>query len=217
MREVRVLLVDDHEMIRDGLKTLIDARPDMRVVGEATNGRLALEAAQRLKPDVVIMDVSMPELNGLKATRQLKKLCPHTQIVAFTRHADQSYLHELFRAGASGYVLKKSASVELVRSIAAVANGHIYLDSEMIGPVVEMAVHRRSPSAPTTRTQLSAREEEILRHTAMGYANREIAARLSISVKTVEAHKANAMSKMAMKNRIDIVRYALLQGWLEDR
>jgi two-component system response regulator NreC len=216
MKEIRVLLVDDHEMIREGLRILVNAQPDMWVVGGAPDGRLAVETAQTLRPDVVIMDVSMPELNGLKATRRLKEVCPQTNIVAFTRHADQSYLQALLKAGVSGYVLKRSASVELVRSIRAVASGHTYLDPEMIEPIVVATIRGRATGCPAAPRHLSPREQEILRYTAMGYANKEIAARLTISVKTVEVHKANAMVKMTMNNRIDIVRYAVLQGWLED-
>lgn len=217
MSKLCVLLADDHELMRAGLRVLINSQPDMEVVGEADNGRTAVALAQELKPDVVVMDVSMPELNGLKATVKLKECCPEIKILTLTRHRDDSYLHQLLRAGASGYVLKKSAPDDLVRAIRQVVEGKTYLDPEMAESVVEAAVgSRRGKTGPAPAKDLSKREQEILRDTAWGYANKEIAERLQISVKTVEVHKANAMQKMGMKSRIDVVRYALLQGWLQD-
>jgi DNA-binding NarL/FixJ family response regulator len=216
MKRVRVVLADDHEMIREGLKALVESQSDMEVVGEAATGRSAVALSQQLQPDVVVMDVSMPELNGLKATEQLTRLYPQVKIVALTRHRDYSYWQELFRAGASAYVLKKSASEELVRAIRAVVADRTYLDPGMIEQAIATVARRRPTSRTAEEGRLSSREQDVLRHTALGYANKEIADRLSISVKTVEAHKANAMSKMGMKNRIDIVRYAFLRGWFED-
>jgi len=218
MTKLRVLLADDHEMMRAGLKMLINSQPDMEIIGEADNGRKAIALAQELKPDVVVMDVSMPELNGLKATEQLKKCCPEIKVLTLTRHTDDSYLQQLLQAGASGYVLKKSAPGDLVRAIRSVVAGQIYLDSEMTAAVIEATIgrSRRKKSGPAPAKDLSKREQEILRYSAWGYANKEIAERLRISVKTVEVHKANAMQKMGMTSRIDIVRYALLQGWLQD-
>ncbi len=218
MSKLCVLLADDHEMMRAGLRMLINSQPDMEVVGEADNGRTAVALAQELKPDVVVMDVSMPELNGLKATVKLKECCPEIKILTLTRHTDDSYLQRLLQAGASGYVLKKSAPDDLVRAIRAVVAGQTYLDPEMTAAVIEATIgrSRRKKSGPAPAKDLSKREQEILRDTAWGYANKEIAERLQISVKTVEVHKANAMQKMGMKSRIDVVRYALLQGWLQD-
>jgi DNA-binding NarL/FixJ family response regulator len=217
MTKLRVLLADDQEMMRAGLKMLINSQPDMEIIGEADNGRKAIALAQELKPDVVVMDISMPELNGLKATEQLKKCCPEIKVLTLTRHTDDSYLQQLLQAGASGYVLKKSAPGDLVRAIRAVVAGQTYLDPEMTAAVIEATVGRsRQKSGPAPAKDLSKREQEILRCSAWGYANKEIAERLRISVKTVEVHKANAMQKMGMTSRIDIVRYALLQGWLQD-
>jgi DNA-binding NarL/FixJ family response regulator len=216
MSKLRVVVADDHEMMREGLKVLVNSYADMEVVGEAANGRAAVSLAQELQPDVMVMDVSMPDLNGLKATEQITHMCPDIRVVALTRHTDHSYLQQLLEAGASGYVLKKSASGELVRAIRSVVAGKTYLDPEMTEYVVEAAVGRRAVSGPDPGKHLSGREREVLRYTAWGHANKEIAARLSISVKTVEVHKAHAMQKTGMKSRIDIVRYALLQGWLQD-
>lgn len=216
MNKLRVLLADDHKMMREGLKMLVNSRADMIVVGEASNGRAAILLALELRPDVVVMDVSMPELNGLIATEKIMELCPEIKIIALTRHTDERYLQQLLQAGASGYVLKLSAADDLVRAIHAVVEGKTYLDPDMTEAVVEAAGGRRSSSGPAAEPSLSKREQEVLRHTALGYANKEIAGRLSISVRTVEVHKANAMQKMKMKSRIDIVRYAILKGWLQN-
>ena len=216
MNKLRVLLADDHEMMREGLKLLVNRQTDMETVGETDNGRAAVELARELKPDVVVMDISMPKMNGLKATERLKTLCPEVKVLTLTRHADDAYLRKLLKAGASGYLLKKSASGDLVRAIRAVAGGGIYLDPAMAGRVLSEALGRRAAGGVPPDKDLSGREEEVLRLLAWGYAHKEIAARLDISVKTVEVYKTRAMEKMGMKNRIDIVRYALLQGWLQD-
>jgi two-component system response regulator NreC len=215
MGKLRILLADNHKIMRKGLRLLINEQADMEVIGEADNGREAVALAQQLQPDVVIMDISMPELNGLKATEKLKGLRPDIKILTLTRHTDDGYLQQLLQAGVNGYVLKQSAADELVRAIRAVADGQTYLDpaitEQLVGGVGKRAV-RGSPN----KKELSPREVEVLRLIAWGYLNKEIAARLKISTKTVETHKANAMQKMGMKSRIDIVRYALLQGWLQE-
>jgi DNA-binding NarL/FixJ family response regulator len=216
MNKLRILLADDHAMMREGLRMLVGAQEDMEVVGEASDGRKAVALAQELMPDVVVMDVSMPGLNGLKATERLQKLCPEIKVLTLTRHADSAYLQQLLQAGSRGYVLKQSAAGELVRAIRAVVAGNTYLDPVVTGRIVETAVGRRGTSASSAEKDLSAREQEVLQLIAWGHANKEIAHRLDLSVKTVEVHKANAMRKMGMKNRIDIVRYALLKGWLQD-
>lgn len=216
MNKLRVLLADDHEIMREGLRALVDRQPDMETVGEADTGRAAVALAQQLRPDVVVMDVSMPELNGLKATERLKKLCPEVKVLTLTRHADDSYLRQLLQAGACGYVLKQSASTQLISAIRAVASGGTYLDTAVTGRVVKSIVGGRKLRSAPPEKELSAREEEVLRLIAWGYANKEIAARLDLSVKTVEVYKTRAMEKLDMRNRIDIVRYALLKGWLQD-
>ncbi len=195
---------------------LVSAQPDMEVIGEAKNGRLAVALAQELQPDIVVMDVSMPELNGLKATEKLKGLCPHLKILTLTRHTDGGYLQQLLKVGANGYVLKQSKANELIHAIRTVSRGHTYLDPALTERVVSSFVSGRPARGAPAGKNLSGREEEVLRFIAWGYSNKEIAARLSLSVKTVEAHKANAMQKLGMKSRIDVVRYALLQGWLQD-
>jgi two-component system, NarL family, response regulator NreC len=216
VNKLRVLLADDHEMMREGLKLLINRQADMETVGEADNGSAAVALAQELKPDVVVMDISMPKMNGLKATERLKLLCPEIRVLTLTRHADDAYLRKLLKAGASGYLLKKSASGELVRAIREIVKGGTYLDSAVTKWVISDALGRRAPRGVPPDKELSGREEEVLRLLAWGYAHKEIAARLDLSVKTVEVYKTRAMEKLDMKTRIDVVRYALLQGWLQD-
>jgi two-component system, NarL family, response regulator NreC len=215
-RNLRILLADDHITVRQGLKMLIESQGDMTVVSEASDGTAAVEQARVLRPDVVVMDISMPGMNGLVATRTLKSLQPDSIIVILTRHGDDAYLQELLRAGADGYVLKQSAASELVQAIRATAARNQYLDSALTARVTAGFLARSGRKAQATGVSLSDREAEVLRLIAAGYSNKEIAAQLELSVKTVEVHKANASRKLGLKGRIDIVKYALLQGWLSD-
>jgi len=215
MVKVRVILADDHQMMREGLRVFVSRQPDMEVVAEADNGKTAVALAQKCQPDVVVMDVSMPEMNGLRATEILHESHPSIKVLSVTRHTDGGYLQQLLRAGACGYILKQSGSEELVRAIRAVAGGHRYLDPALTEQFVGV-VSDSSTDAAHWGTNLSNREEEVLRLIAWGAVNRQIAARLGISIKTVESHKANAMSKLRMTDRLDIVRYAVLRDWLKD-
>ena len=215
-RPLRVLLADDHAIVRQGLRLLIDSQPDMAVVGESADGNGVLDRATALKPDIIVMDLSMPGMNGLVATRTLKKVQPGVTIVALTRHDDDNYLEELLRAGASGYVLKQSAPMELLQAIRAVAAGGLYLDPAMTSRVADGLLARKAEIASQPHVQISERESEVLRLTAIGHSNKEIASQLEISVKTVEVHKANAMRKLGLTGRVDIIRYGVLQGWLYD-
>ena len=213
---LRILLADDHVTVRHGLKLLIDGQPNMKVVAEASDGDTAVQRAVALKPDVIVMDISMPGTNGLTATRALRKVQPNAAIVTLTRHSDDAYLQELLRAGVSGYVLKQSAPTELLQAIRAAAAGGQYLDSTLTARVTAGFLAREGRKVSKPGATPSERESEVLRLIASGYSNKEIAARLSLSVKTVEAHKANAMRKLGLNGRIDIVKYALLQGWLHN-
>jgi DNA-binding NarL/FixJ family response regulator len=210
MNQIRVLLADDHETVRQGLRLLIDEQPDMSVVGEACDGRQATYKAKSLSPHVVVLDVSMPEMNGLAAARAIRSDTPEIAIVALTRFGDEAYVAELVRAGVKGYVLKQSTSTELLRAIRSAAKGRSYLDAA-IEARRRLDVER---SSRDRRQNLTDRETEVLRRMARGYSNKEIAADLSLSVKTVEVHRANSMRKLGLRGRIDIVKYAVLQGWL---
>ncbi len=213
---IRVLLADDHVTVRHGLKLLIDGQPDMSVIAEASDGDAAVRQTVALKPDVVVMDISMPGMNGLVATRTLRQRQPDAAIVTLTRHADDAYLQELLRAGVAAYVLKQSAPTELLQAIRAAAAGRQYLDSALTARVTATFAGREGRRVSKPAGAVSERESEVLRLIASGYSNKEIAAQLSLSVKTVEAHKANAMRKLGLNGRIDIVKYAVLQGWLEN-
>jgi DNA-binding NarL/FixJ family response regulator len=184
----------------------------MRVVGEAGDGRTAIACTEALLPDVIVLDVSMPTMNGLEATRALREAAPSTAVVALTRYNDDAYVRELLGAGALGYVLKQSPSSELLHAIRAAAAGLRYLDSDLSVPFAPI----RRDGHVAVLPQVSSREREVLRLTALGESNKEIATALNISVKTVEAHKANGMRKLDLHGRIDVVRYAALQGWLSD-
>jgi DNA-binding NarL/FixJ family response regulator len=212
---LRILLADDHVTVRHGLKLLIEGQADMKVVCESSDGKAAIRDALAFHPDVIVMDISMPELNGLAATRKLKKLLPDAAIVTLTRHSDDAYLQELLRAGVAGYVLKQSEPHELLQAIRAVAAGGQYLDSALTAKVTAAFLDRDGKRTGKAVGTLSEREAEVLRLIASGYSNKEIAARLDLSVKTVEAHKANAMRKLDLTGRIDIVKYAVMQGWLD--
>lgn len=209
---LRVLLADDHVTVRHGLRLLVDSQPDMTVVAEASDGDDALRQAFQVTPDVVVMDISMPGTNGLVATRELHRRRPAIAIVTLTRHGDDAYLEELLRAGASGYVLKQSPPTELLQAIRTVANGRQYVDSSLTGRLTASFLEREG--GKPAEGAATEREVEVLKLIAEGYSNKEIAGRLSLSVKTVETHKANGMRKLGLTGRIDVVRYALLQGWL---
>ena len=209
MSKLRILLADDHEMVREGLRTILNAQPDMQVVATAGDGREALAQAERLSPDVVIMDISMPGLNGLAATAQLSEKCPGAKVVTLTRHADSSYLQQLLRAGASGYVLKQSRPAELLHAIRSVAAGGKYLDATMTGPVIGTYARTATPPGPAPSTPLSPRETEVLRLIALGYTSAEIAGQLHLSRRTVETHRARIFCKLGLQTRAQLVRFAL--------
>jgi DNA-binding NarL/FixJ family response regulator len=213
MAKIRVLLAEDHETVRQGLKLLINRQSDMEVVGEAGDGRAATERATALKPNVAILDISMPEMNGLEATKAIRTAAPTTAVVALTRYGDDAYVQELMKAGALGYVLKQSAPTELVDAVRAAASGHRYLDRSLAARV---AGSMWNPKGRGAAPAVTDRESEVLRLMALGHSNKEIAAALSVSVKTVEVHKANGMRKLGLAGRTDVVKYAMLQGWLRD-
>ena len=215
-KRLRILLVEDHETVRQGLKLLLDCEPDLEVVGEAGDGAQAIERGTLAELDVVVMDISMPGVSGVVATRKLKELRPDLPVVSLTRHADQTFLEELLRAGASAYVLKQSPHSELLRAIRAAAAGQQYIDPalthHLAAPFAAQGRKRTGRAAPT----LTDREAEVLRLVSQGHSNKEIAARLELSTKTIEVHKANAMRKLGLSGRIELLQYALHVGWLHE-
>lgn len=210
---IRILLVDDHETVRHGLKLLIESQRDMRVVGEAGTGVAAVHESESLRPDVVVLDVSMPEGNGVQAAREIAAATPTAAIVALTRHTDDAYVQALLGAGARAYVLKQSTSSELLNAVRAVSKGRLYLDAAVADRVAG-AFAARHAAGDDAVPRTSDREIEVLRLIATGFSNKEIAQQLDLSVKTVEVHRANAMRKLGLRGRVDIVRYAVQQGWL---
>jgi DNA-binding NarL/FixJ family response regulator len=215
MSTVRIVLADDHEVVRAGMKSMIAAHHGIEVVGEARNGEEAIAQARHLKPDVVVMDLSMPVLDGAEATMRLLREFPDVKVLVLTSHADRGSLMRLLEAGAVGYVLKRAAADELVRAIRDVAEGSTYVD-----PGLARNLLRNSLGPPRSRAtateSLSAREEAVLRAIAWGKSNKEIAGDLEISTKTVETYKARITEKMGLRTRTEIVRYALARGWLTD-
>ena len=213
MTPIRVLLAEDHETVRQGLRLLLESQADIEVIAEAANGLDAVKHCQTTQPQVVILDISMPEMNGLAAAKAIRHVLPKTAIVALTRHDDEAFVQELMAAGASGYVLKQSRSTELLNAVRAVAAGGQYLDALLARRASEDEEAKYSPRPAT----ISDREKEVLRMMAVGHSNKGIAADLNISIKTVEVHKANAMRKLGLRGRIDVVRFAILHGWLKSR
>jgi DNA-binding NarL/FixJ family response regulator len=212
--KTRIVLADDHPIFLEGLRKLIEMEDDFEVVGEATTGTSALRQIGHTKPDVAILDVSMPELNGIALSRRLAADHPGVRILMLTLHEDRAYLKQALQVGARGYVLKRSASATLVHAIRAVMVGGIYVDPAIAGRMFDSQPTRvrQAPVAPG----LTAREIEVLKFTATGLTNKEIARRLDVGVKSVETFKARAVGKLGFKNRADIVRYAIMRGWLTD-
>jgi DNA-binding NarL/FixJ family response regulator len=218
IRAIRVMIADDHAVVRDGLRALVEAQPGLVVVGEAADGEEAWLRACELRPDVLLLDVSMPVIGGADAAERIAKDCPSVRVVALTMHEERGYVARLLRAGAAGYVLKRTATAELVRAIRAVAAGDTYIDPSLAGSLLAGPSHLtgRAASADGTPADITPRESEVLRLIARGHSNKETAAALEISVKTVESHKANAMAKLGLSSRTALVRFALDEGWLAD-
>ena len=214
MTVLKILLVDDHPIVREGLKTLILTQSDMEVIGEASDGQEACQQASLLQPDLVIMDISMPGLSGTQATERLCRECPKVKVLVLTIHEDKGYIRQLLAAGAAGYVLKRAAGEELIHAIRVVSAGRTYLDPDMAGKVVTGFVRRTGESLPTKGPSLSDRELEIAKLTASGHSNKEIGNLLDLSVKTVETYRTRGMEKLGLSSRVDLVRYAVQQGWL---
>lgn len=214
MNKLRILLVDDHTVVREGLRSLINGQADLEVVGEAADGHAACAKAMELLPDVIVMDVSMPGLSGDEATERLKRERPEVRILALTVFEDKGHLRKLLRAGASGYILKLATSEELIRAIRVVASGSVYLDPVLAGKVVDDIVQDGPEPRKGDATRLTERESQVILRVAQGFSNKEIGAQLEISVKTVETHKLRSMEKLGLRSRAEVVQHALRQGWL---
>ena len=213
MTQTRVFLIDDHGVLRQGLRLLVDAQPDMHVVGDAERGRAAAEAvAAAGGADVIILDVSMPDTSGSQVALELRAALPEAKIVALTRHAEKAYVQQMLQSGAQAYVLKQTAGDVLIAAIRTVAAGGMYLDPAVAGKFVDAGAR---PVHGAASDDLTGREREVLTMVAYGHTNKEIASLLGITVKTVETHKSNAMQKLEIATRADLVRFALAQGWLE--
>jgi len=213
-KKLTIQLADDHAVVREGLRLLINSQHDMEVVGEANDGNMALQYAKDLSPDIVVMDISMPRLNGVQATERLKACCPRIKVVALSSYSDEAHVRQLLASGASSYVLKRTIAEELIRAIRTVSEGGVYLDPSIAGVVANG--YANTVSEDRGAEHLSKREHEVLLNVAYGYTNKEVADRLRMSVKTVEGHKARIREKLGLATRAEIVRYALRQGWLQD-
>ena len=212
--KTRILIVDDHQIIREGLISLIDKQDDMEVVGQCENGRDAIEMAIELKPQVILMDISMPGLNGIDATEQIKKQCPQSKILALSMNNCKRMVSSMLKAGAAGYILKECAFTELIRAVAAVKTGHTYLSPGLTDIIVEDYVMQLT--APSTdrvqSSQLSSREREVLQLIAEGFSTKEIALQLHVSAKTIATHREHIMEKLDIHNVASLTKYAVQEG-----
>jgi DNA-binding NarL/FixJ family response regulator len=214
-RKTRIVLADDHPITLAGLRTLIEADQNFELVAEATSGPQALDAIIATKPDLAVLDISLPQMNGITLARHLAKECPSVGVIALTSHEDRSYLDQALDAGVRGYVLKKSAAACLLHAIRGVLVGGLYIDPSIAGERFQPS-RRKKRHTPTGAPRLTERETEVLKSVARGLTNREIAARLDLSTKSVETYRARGAAKIGVKARSDIVRYASLRGWLSD-
>ena len=215
---IKIILADDHRLMREGLRSLLEKQPGMETLAEADNGRSAVKLARELKPDVVVMDVSMPDLNGIEATRQVKKESPAVKVLGLSMHADKHFITEMLKAGASGYLLKHCAFDELGHAIRSVSTGQIYLSPAITGVVIQDYIHTAhnngihcSVSDPT----LTSREREVLQLLAEGKSTRDIASCLNLSMKTIETHRQNIMDKLQLYSIAELTKYAVVEGLTE--
>ena len=216
-KPIRILLVDDHAVMRSGLRLLIDNQADMEVVGEAGDGLQAVDRAAALQPDVVVLDLTMPLMDGLACLRQIRESAPHSHVLVLTMHADDQYLRDALSRGASGYVVKQAADQEVLSAIRAVMRGEMYIHPSMTKALLgELVDPSAVPWTGDMASLLSEREAQVIKQVARGHTNQEIAEKLSLSVKTVETYRSRAMEKLSLSSRAALVRYAMDKGWLKD-
>jgi DNA-binding NarL/FixJ family response regulator len=214
--KIRIVLADDHPIVLDGLRNLIGAEADFELVGQAASGLAALKMIREKKPDVAVLDISMPELNGIVLSRRLAAEMPDLRVLVLTLHEDRAYLNQALEAGVRGYILKRSAVENLVQAIRAVMVGGLYVDPAIVGRVLEGQRASARPSAGKgAAPALTEREADVLKLAALGFTNKEIASRLDVGVKSIETYKARGLEKLGLKSRAELVRYASGQGWLE--
>ncbi len=210
--KTKVLLVDDHKVFREGLRSLIEQQPDLDVIDDAETGRIAVEKAFRLKPDVVIMDVAMPDLNGIEATRQICAKAPETKVVALSMHSDKRFVAGMLQAGALGYLLKSNAFDEVVHAVRTVLANKHYVSRDIADTIVRDYVSHIAQPQPDRRSELSPREREVLQLLAEGHSTKEVAERLHVSTNTVDTHRAHIMTKLNIRTFADLVKYAIREG-----
>lgn len=213
---IGILIADDHGVLRAGLRALLNAEHDLQVLGEAADGQEALAVATELRPDIVLLDLSMPGMNGIEVTRQLKAALPATLVLILTVHEDESLLQEAIRVGASGYIIKRAVESELINAIRAVSRGEMYVHPAMTRALMKDLAPRVVSNTDPLKI-LTRREIEVLRYIAQGHTNRQIADALCLSVRTVESHRANLMSKLNLSSRVELVHYAMEHGLLEQQ
>jgi two-component system, NarL family, response regulator NreC len=213
---IRVLLADDHAVLRAGLRLLIDAQDDMETVGEARDGIETLVQVEEIQPQVVLLDLSMPRLGGLNILRELRARAPEARVLVLTMHADEDYVREALRQGAAGYIVKSAADQELLSAIRAVARGQMYIHPSLTQSLLDDLLPVGEPRERDPWEELSEREQQVIRQVALGHTNREIARQLSLSVKTVETYRARAMEKLGLNSRAQLVKYAVQRGLLAD-
>jgi len=218
MKLIRVLLAEDHVVVREGLRLLLNAQPDIRVVGEAANGRQAVALAREVCADVAVLDISMPDLDGLQAATLIRKECPQTQVLILTMHESDTYFFRALEAGAAGYVLKKAASEDLIKAVRAVAQGEAFFYPSMARKLLDDYLRRgksEPPVGPPGYEELSEREREVMFLLVRGLSNQEIAEKLFISPSTVQTHRTHILQKLGLETTIDLVRYAIRHGLIE--
>jgi two-component system, NarL family, response regulator NreC len=209
---IQIIIADDHKLMREGLSSLLNQQKDIIVVGQATNGREAVQLSEKLSPDVVVMDVSMPDLNGIDATRQIISRSGKTKVIALSMHSDRQFVAEMFRAGASGYLLKDSAFEELASAIRTVASDETYIAPKISGFSIEEYATATSDGQPLLSPRLSDREREVLQLMSEGKGTKEIAAELRLSAKTVETHRQHLMDKLEMYTVAELTKFAIREG-----